>query len=371
MRVGLIVPGYSANAADWCIPALRHLAGELARTEDVRVIAVRYPYATARYQVDGVDVLALGGAARRGLGSVGVVRATLAAVAAEHRRRRFDVLHAFWATESGFLTALAGRLLGVPTVVSLAGGELVHLPDIGYGDQRRGWERLKIRTGLRLADTVTAGSAYLLRLATRHMPPVGTGKLRWAPLGVPLDMFSASRAEVGVESRVLHVGTLTAVKDQALLLRAFGLARQEHRALRLEIVGDGPLRGRLEALSRSLGLADSVCFRGDVNHAALPALYGGGGVFVLSSRHEAQSMVAVEAAACGLPIVGTNVGVVPELCRSPVGVAPVGDAAALAQALLAVSAETSAAATYAHERAQADFGVAVCAARFKALYAAM
>ena len=75
MRVGLVVPGFSADQADWCIPALRHLARTLAATDDVRVIAVRYPYRAGRYAVDGAEVIALGGAVRRGTGTLSVWRA--------------------------------------------------------------------------------------------------------------------------------------------------------------------------------------------------------------------------------------------------------------------------------------------------------
>src|SRR6185312_9234488 len=104
---------------------------------------------------------------RRGLATAGLWQRTIAAIRAEHRRQRFDVLHAFWATESGLLAALAGRLLRVPTLVSLAGGELVALRDIDYGDQRVAWERLKVRLALRLASAVSAGSTYLQRIAER------------------------------------------------------------------------------------------------------------------------------------------------------------------------------------------------------------
>ena len=50
------------------------------------------------------------------------------ALARQHRRGRIDALHAFWATEAGALAAVAGRLLRIPTIVSLAGGELANLP---------------------------------------------------------------------------------------------------------------------------------------------------------------------------------------------------------------------------------------------------
>jgi glycosyltransferase involved in cell wall biosynthesis len=366
VRIGLVVPGFSADASDWCIPALRHLARALAATDDVRVIAVRYPYRAARYRVDDVEVLALGGATRRGPATLDVWQTTLSAIAAEHRRQPFDVLHAFWATESGLLTALAGRLLGIRSVVSLAGGELVDLSDIGYGDQRLAWERLKVRTGLRLASAVTGGSRYLLTMAQRH---VARDKLRWAPLGVPTTMFSpAPRPEPLDAARIVHVGTLTPVKDQATLLRAFAAARARRPDLSLDIAGDGPLRLELSTLAAQLGVAEAVCFRGDVDHAALPEIYRAASVFALSSRHEAQAMVAIEAAACGLAVVGTNVGVVPELTARSLAVAEPGDAAALAQSLLASLDDLPRAADCARRKAQKDFGLEVCAARFRGIY---
>jgi glycosyltransferase involved in cell wall biosynthesis len=365
MNVGLVVPGFSANPADWCIPALRHLARTLAATDHVRVIAVRYPYTQSRYAIDGAEVIALGGAVRRGASTVNLWRQALALVGVEHRGRPFDVLHAFWATESGLLASLAGRLLGIPTLVSLAGGELVALHDIGYGDQRLAWERVKVRASLRLSSAVTVGSRTLLSLASQH---VSAHRLHRAPLGVDTTLFSPQDHSRG-ENRVVHVGTLTRVKDQATLLRAFAHLRRErseHGCATLDIVGDGPLRRDLERLADQLGLGRAVRFCGDVDHASLPAVYRSAGAFALSSRHEAQSMVALEAAACGVPIAGTRVGVVPELTAS---VVPVGDHAALTGCLASVLGTPPTSDTVG--LVCSDFALGPCTARFRDLYTAV
>ena len=366
MRVGLVVPGFSADPADWCIPALRHLARSLATGDDVRVIALRYPYHAARYAVDGVEVLALGGAARRGARTPGVWRTTLDALRHEHRRRPFDVLHAFWATESGLLAAIAGRALRIPTLVSLAGGELVSLPDIGYGDQRAAWERLKVRACLRLACAVSAGSALLACLAERH---VHGRRVHRAPLGVDLDLFqpAASPSARGAGPRLVHVGTLTRVKDQATLLRAFSRVRQVHRGAILDIVGDGPLRPELERLASRVGLDGAVHFHGSIDHAALGRVYQAADAFVLSSRYEAQSMVAIEAAACGAPVAGTAVGVLPELTTA---LSAPSDASRLADSVVAALDDptlTRASLT----RARSDFGLRVATGGFRRLYAGL
>jgi glycosyltransferase involved in cell wall biosynthesis len=363
MRVGLVVPGFSADNGDWCIPALRHLArGVAAAGDDLQVVAVRYPYRSARYRVDCVEVSAVGGGARRGSGTLGVWAKTLDVLRTAHSQRPFDVLHAFWATESGLLTAIAGKLLRIPTLVSLAGGELVAIPDIAYGDQRIAWERLKVRASLRLASAVTAGSRHLLDLAAHHIP---RHRLHRTPLGVDLNLFTPGPPS-GNGTRIVHVGTLTGVKDQRTLLNAFGLVREHVPDASLTIAGDGPLRPQLEHQLGELQLTQAVTFQGSLDHARLPGVYRQGDVFVVSSRHEAQSMVAVEAAACGLPVVGTCVGVIPELADDD-GVVPVRDATALATAL--VNAVAAPPRRLSADHLEAEFGLAQCVARFRGLYA--
>jgi glycosyltransferase involved in cell wall biosynthesis len=360
VRIGLVVPGFSADASDWCIPALRHLARSLATRDDVSVLAIRYPYRADRYAVDGSEVLSLGGGLRHGARTLELWRDTLRTLRTEHQRRPFDVLHAFWATESGLIAAVAGRMLGVPTLVSLAGGELVALHDISYGDQRLAWERLKIDASLRLASHVSAGSDLLRRRAERHLR--GRRRVHVAPLGVDLSLFAPDSAVAGRPTRVVHVGTLTPVKDHATLLRAFAVVHRQLPDSCLEIVGDGPLAAELRRLASTLGVESNVRFRGEINHAALPSVYRGASACVVSSRHEAQCMVALEAAACGVALVGTRVGVLPELTDA---VAPVGDYHALAQSLAA----TLRGGTRGLPERLPGFGLEPCADRFRALYA--
>jgi glycosyltransferase involved in cell wall biosynthesis len=247
-------------------------------------------------------------------------------------------------------------------LVSLAGGELVALRDIAYGDQRVAWERLKVGASLRLATAVSAGSRTLMALAELQVP---RQRLHRAPLGVDLALFTPPAALDGDWHHLVHVGALTGVKDQAMLLRAVANLSRQSAGTTLEIIGDGALRPQLERLTSELGVAQRVCFRGEVDHASLPGVYRGASAFVLSSRHEAQGMVALEAAACGVPVVGTRVGVLPELTTA---VVPVGAHEALAEAL---AATLSLRPPPAVGTVAAEFGLEVCTDRFRALYASL
>jgi glycosyltransferase involved in cell wall biosynthesis len=372
VRVGLVVPGFSADANDWCIPALRNLALQLAGVADLHVFTLRYPARPARYELFGAHITALGGGEARGLGSAGLWRRTASALAAEHRAHPFDVLHAFWAGEPGFVSALMGRALRIPTVVSLAGGELVRLRDIGYGGHLRRAERMKTRLALRLARVVTAGSASTLASATSWLGPQPPWRMRQIPLGVDLTMFApADDRPADRVPRLLNVASLSRVKDQATLLLAAALLRERGYAFDLEIAGSGPLQGELRSLAGRLDLDSTVRWRGEIVHDRLPREYQRAQLFVLSSRHEAQSMVALEAAAIGLPVVGTSVGVLPELAPAAARVAPVGDADGLADAIAGLLNDEPSrirSGQAARSRAVAEYGLELCTARFHDLY---
>jgi glycosyltransferase involved in cell wall biosynthesis len=277
------------------------------------------------------------------------------------------VLHAFWATESGLLAALAGRVVGRPSLVSLAGGELVGFRDIGYGDQLAPAQRLKVTASLRLARAVTGGSRYQLGLAQRHVLPSRRVRLVRVPLGVDLRLFTPAAAAAH-EPRLVHAGALTPVKDQAALLHAFAELRRRVREVRLDIAGHGPLRDRLQRLAAQLGVSDDVVFRGEVAHDGLPDVYAAATAFVLSSRHEAQGMVALEAAACCRPVVGTRVGVLPELEPSAGATAAVGDAVGLADQLAAVLEDAPRKGSAARELVEREFSLDGCVERFRGIY---
>ena len=106
----------------------------------------------------------------------------------------------------------------------------------------------------------------------------------------------------GAGCRFLTVGRLAEQKNHRLLLDAF--ARHAWPADTLTIAGDGPLRERLEAQARALGIAERVHFTGHV--ADVRGLYHAADVFVLSSDYEGVPAVLLEALAAGLPLAVTD-----------------------------------------------------------------
>jgi glycosyltransferase involved in cell wall biosynthesis len=296
--------------------------------------------------VAGASVHALGGANVRGVRRARLLLRALMWTIAEHRRHPADLLHGLWADEAGAVAVAAGRLLGVPAIVSVMGGELVALRDIGYGGGRSRLGRRLLPPTLRHAACVTVGSASLQRLAEPHVAP---GRLARLPLGVDTALFrpgpplagGAPLAEGGI--RLLYAASLTPVKDHATLLRALAKVASRVPGVHLHLVGEGPLRSELARQAEALDVARHVSFHGAVPHDRLPDYYRAADLLVFSSHYESQAMVALEAAACGCPVVGTAVGVLPELPGARV--VPVGDVAALAEAIIAAVSDRGALAT--------------------------
>jgi glycosyltransferase involved in cell wall biosynthesis len=100
------------------------------------------------------------------------------------------------------------------------------------------------------------------------------------------------------------------------------------------------LRETLESRARKSRLEDSVTFHGDVPHDELPQFYRAADLNIVSSRFESQGMTVLEAASCGIPTVGTEVGILPEIGEG-VRTVPVNDPPALAAELLEILRDRS------------------------------
>jgi glycosyltransferase involved in cell wall biosynthesis len=335
VRLGLIVPG-GFDHGERVITALLNLAGELASHHDVHVFAAAGPSGPGRYRRNGAavyqltgspDVTTVPGLARRALRRGRLFYRLLGEVNRVQSEGRFDLLHAFWALDTGLAATWIGRRLRLPVVVSVGGGEAIWLPAIGYGGAGTIAGRIRTRATLRAASALTAGSAY----AAEHLPGGASARARIIPLGVRCETFEASAARpVGPPWRLLQVADLNLVKDQETLLQAFRQVVDRLGDVSLDCVGEDTLRGQMRRRAEELGVAGRVRFHGFLPQRALPDLYRRAHVHLVSSLYESQGVAVLEAAAAGLPTVGTAVGLVPTMAPVAARCVATGDATALA-----------------------------------------
>jgi hypothetical protein len=138
----------------------------------------------------------------------------------------------------------------------------------------------------------------------------------------------------GGEKILMHVSNFRAVKRVEDVVSAFARVARALPA-RLVMVGDGPERPRAQQRAVELGVADQVLFLG--KHAAVEELLSCADLFLLPSESESFGLAALEAMACGVPVVATNVGGLPEVVDPAAGaLLPLGDAEGMGEAALEI-----------------------------------
>lgn len=169
---------------------------------------------------------------------------------------------------------------------------------------------------------------------------------------------------------VMSVGRLDANKDHAMLLAAVAALPAALAArVRVVLIGEGPRHGALVAQAAALGLADRVRLLG--RRDDVPELLAAADLFALTSRSEGLPLAVAEAMACGLPVVGTDVGGMRDVVGACGALVPSQDVAALTAALTRLLVDDGLRATLgvaARARAVDQFSLATMAAAYEALY---
>lgn len=253
------------------------------------------------------------------------------------RRGGVGVIDAHFAYPDGYAAGLLGRWLGVPVTITLRGTE----PRMSEARNLRP----RLRAALRRATRIFSVAASLSRLAERL--GADPARLRVVANGVDTTMFrpverDAARAELGLapDARVMiTVGTLVERKGYHRVLALMPELLKEFPDLHYLVVGgagpEGDWEAQLRRQVRDSGLDARVHFLGHRPKAQLSTALSAADVFVLSTRNEGWANVFLEAMACGLPVVTTDVGGNREVvCRADLGtVVPFGDADAMREAL--------------------------------------
>lgn len=179
-------------------------------------------------------------------------------------------------------------------------------------------------------DTLTYLGEYTRTRLARALSPAAAARMRQLAPGVDTERFRPGAGGGDVRERhgltgrpvVVCVSRLVERKGQDTLVRAWPRILADVPEAALLLVGGGPYRRRLEALAREQGVADSVCFAGDVAAEELPAYYDAGDVFAMPCRTrnggldvEGLGIVYLEASATGLPVVAGRSGGAPDAVR--------------------------------------------------------
>jgi len=218
-----------------------------------------------------------------------------------------DVVHAHYVTTSGVIA----RASGARNIVLTAWGS-----DVLPSDKVRHNPivRLMNRWALRGAKTITSASEYM---RTDIMNRYGVDDITVVPFGVDTSEFSP-RDEPNTGPIV--VGLAKALNHKYGIehaIAALAITRESQRDMTLTIAGDGPLRSDLETLAGALGVSEAVSFLGRVDHDEMPDVMRSFDILINPSVvPESFGVAILEAEACEIPVVATDVGGVHETCIS-------------------------------------------------------
>ena len=224
------------------------------------------------------------------------------------REYRPNILHAHYASGYGCLARLAGYS---PLIISVYGAEIFDFP------RKSIWHKKALSWILSGADEVLSTSEVMADQVTKLYPnmlrPIVT------PFGVDTTAFCNVGLAEGDSSKYFHIGIVKKLERKygidILISATKFFVDQINTDIHVSIIGEGSELSNLKAQVESLGLSRQVDFKGVVQNNKVPGLLRTFDVFVVPSRYDSESfgVAAVEAMACEVPVVVSNVGGLPEV----------------------------------------------------------
>lgn len=224
------------------------------------------------------------------------------------KRKNIDIMFASWAFPDAVATSWLSKLFGTRFFFKVHGSDINEFAKI----QSRSSQ---IKSAAQHATAIMSVSQAL----KNEMIDLGiqSEKIFVIYNGVNHNKFSSNPA-IPVNNSpkneyILYVGNLKRDKGIFELLEGFAQVHQQFPSIRLTYAGPGTLKDDLLLLANSLGVQHKVTFLGAVNHSDLPTLMQNAKLLALPSYNEGVPNVVLEAMSCGIPVVATCVGGIPEV----------------------------------------------------------
>lgn len=215
-----------------------------------------------------------------------------------------DILHAHYATSYGLLGALSGFK---PYVLSVWGSDVYDFPK-GSAIKKK-----ILEYNLSKADLLLSTSKVMAEETRKYTDK----NIEITPFGVDINLFKPSLDKFRKDKEKVIVGTVKTLEPKygiEYLIRAFSIVRKNHENLYLEIAGEGSQKKYLLDLCDELKITPYVKFLGFLDQSTVVEAFNRFDIAVFPSILDSESfgVAAVEAQACGTPVIVSNVGGLPE-----------------------------------------------------------
>jgi len=251
------------------------------------------------------------------------------ALASWLRRDGVAHVHAHFGTNSATVAMLAAGVNGGTFSVTVHGPEEFDKPDL-----------IALPQKIMAASFIVAVSSYGMSQLRRLVPPEYWDRIRIVPCGVEKAFYQGAVAALPDQPRFVCVGRLCEQKGQLTLIEAAADAKRRGGKFRLVLVGDGDMRGDIEAAIAKGGLQNEIALAGWKAPGEVRREIEAASAFILPSYAEGLPVSIMEAMALSRPVISTYVAGIPELVLpGETGwLVPAGDARKLADAMMAAIA---------------------------------
>ena len=249
----------------------------------------------------------------RGLGFLVAYGLHIAKLAKKHE---IDVIHAHFATPSGFAALLAKNVTKKPLVISVWGADVQSDPKSGYGSLQLKYARDMVVRALNGADAITVGAAYHDKAIRDLIGEDKANKIFFIQPGLDINRFSPSvngnkvRKKYKIKTHqtvILFARHLVPIYRPEYLIRAATKVIRKHPGTIFLILGGGPLRNELQELARRMGVNRNIIFIGYVPKTEMPFYHAASDIFVDPCIF-GQGYASLEALSCGKPVIGFKIG---------------------------------------------------------------
>ena len=256
IKVTWITSGFSANENDYGgAAAIHNLARELSQHSEVEltIFSFYYPARKPEYYFYGADVFSfavpVGRQAEKEeytrLDKLKIWRRCMKKFAEVHQQQKFDLIHAMWANEPGYIATKLSRKFQIPLIVNICGGELAELKEINYGSRLKFWQKKFVDKSFKQASRIVYGSDYILQKIRKYYPDSIIKKSVKISFGADEKLFyckpkrrfdSESRA-LGVHPVLINIASAVPVKDHKTLFQAVKILTKIYPGILLKVYG--------------------------------------------------------------------------------------------------------------------------------------
>ena len=234
------------------------------------------------------------------------------------RKTDSDVIHTHWIIPQGFVGAICKKLYNVKHVSSIHGSDINMLKNsliLQYF----------FNFIIKNTDQITVNSSFTKKILFNIIGAENENKIHVIPMGIDQNKFFPQnnhqlRNKYSEENILIYVGRLIDWKGVKYLILGLKKVVKTLPNTKLIIIGDGPEKKDLKKMANELNLSNNIEFLGEIKNTEIPKYYCISDIFIIPSivvggHTEGLGVVTIEAMACGTPVIGSNVGGIPDVIK--------------------------------------------------------